>query len=282
MPRTIRSVRPLLERFEALDQVTLELDGHTTVAPLRYHSGRMMAGVFAARASALADKTPHSSLRPATIAPGVAAVVVIGFEFVTDIGPVDEVCIAVPLGPRLPGIPLATAVLRRDLPVWIWHLPVTTPIADVLGRRLWGFPKFVADVDIDPDLRSTALRRNGNNVLSMSGPALTGGTSWATRMRNHLWQNGSDVQVADHDFELDDVAISVRPGAARLDLATSDPVARDLDDVLISRSSIAYARSTGLRALLGMPQNLTPHVVDTLAEARRNPRATAWQAAGRA
>jgi hypothetical protein len=147
---------------------------------LRFHSGTAMLGVFAASSRALCAKAPHPSLRPATIAPAISPVVVIGFEFVTDIGPVNELCIAVPLRDRhlpLPLVPLAAGVLRGRMPTWIWHLPVSTEIANVLGRQMWGFPKIHADIRIDEDglgNRSTRLSENGTPILSLHGPAYGG------------------------------------------------------------------------------------------------------------
>jgi hypothetical protein len=52
------------------------------------------------------------------------------------------------------------------------------------------------------------------------------------------------------------------PHRPRVELLSDHPIARDLDDVLISRRSIAYAHACNLRALLGMPRHLTATLLD--------------------
>jgi hypothetical protein len=254
--------------FDGLEQTHLTFEGHDTVVPLRYHSGTAMLAVFAARSRALSAKAPHPSLRPATIAPGISPVVVIGFEFVTDIGPVNELCVAVALRRRhlpIPFAPLVAGVLEGRLPTWIWHLPVSTEIANVLGRQVWGFPKILAEIEIAEDgdgNRTTRVAEGGAPILSLHGPALHGSHTLRLPMLNHLWQDSAQVQTADHEFRLADVGLNLVPGTARLELLSDHPIARDLDDVLISRRAIAYAHARSLQALLGMPKHLTPALLD--------------------
>jgi hypothetical protein len=257
--------RPL---FDGVEQTHLTFDGHETVVPLRYHSGTAMLGVFPASSGALTAKAPDRSLRPATVAPGISPLVVIGFEFVTDIGAVNELCVAVPLRRRrvaIPIAPLAGGLISGGLPAWIWHLPVSTEIANVLGRQMWGFPKIHAEIPITHDAagnRTTRVTENGQAILALHGPALNGTRTLRLPLLNYLWQDDTHVQTAEHEFRLADVGLDLVPGAARLELLSDHPIARDLDDVLISRRSIAYAHARNLQALLGMPQQLTPGLLD--------------------
>lgn len=262
--------------FDGLQQAHLTFDGHDTVVPLRYHSGTAMLGVFAASSRALSAKAPHPSLRPATIAPAISPVIVIGFEFVTDIGPVNELCIAVPLRDGqlpLPLAPLAAGVLRGRVPTWIWHLPVSTEIANVLGRQMWGFPKIHAEILIAEDRdgnRSTRVTENGTPILSLHGPVLHGSRTLRLPLLNHLWQDNTHVQTAEHEFRLADLGLNLVPGTARIELLSGHPIARDLDDVLISRRAIAYAHARSLQGLLGMPKHLTPALLDRYRTAADN------------
>jgi Acetoacetate decarboxylase (ADC) len=264
-PPTPTTRRPL---FDGVEQIHLTFEGHDTVVPLRYHSGTAMLGVFAARSRALTAKAPDPSLRPLTVAPGISPLVVIGFEFVTDIGAVNELCIAVPLRRSqlaIPLAPLAAGVLRGSVPTWIWHLPVSTEIANALGRQMWGFPKIHAEIQIAEDgdgSRTTRLAENGSPILSLHGPALDGSHTLRLPMLNHLWQDNAHVQTADHEFHLADVGVNLVPGTARLELLSDHPIARDVADVLISRRAIAYAHARSLQALLGMPKHLTPALLD--------------------
>lgn len=258
---------PLLD---GVDQTHVRFDEYDTVVPLRYQSGTAMVGLFPARTRALVAKAPHPSLRPATIAPGISLVAVIGFEFVTDIGPVNELCIAVPLRGGMPPIPLLPTVadtVRGTMPSWIWHLPVSSAIANVHGRQIWGFPKIHATIDVteDGDGNQTAFLGEGDTpILSLHGPVLEGKRTLTLPLVNYLWQDDSHVQTADHEFRLSGVGFDLRPGAARLELLSDHPIARDLDDVLLGRRALAYVHARNLEALLGMPQVLTPALLERL------------------
>lgn len=261
------STTPLLD---GVDQTHVRFDGYDTVVPLRYQSGTAMVGLFPARSYALAAKAPHPSIKPATIAPGVSLVAVIGFEFVTDIGPVNELCIAVPLRGGTPPIPLLSTVadaVRGTMPNWIWHLPVSTAIANVHGRQIWGFPKIHATIDVTADgngNQTAHLAEGDTPILSLHGPVLQGHRTLTLPLVNYLWQDDSHVQTADHEFRLSDVGFDLHPGAARLELHSDHPIARDLDDVLIGRRALAYVHARNLQALLGMPQVLTPALLERL------------------
>jgi hypothetical protein len=129
---------------------------------------------------------------------------------------------------------------------------------------MWGFPKIHAEIQIAEDSngnRTTRLTENGAPILSLHGPALHGSRTLRLPMLNHLWQDNAHVQTADHEFRLADVGLNLIPGTARLELLSDHPIARDLDDVLISRRAIAYAHARSLQALLGMPKHLTPDLL---------------------
>jgi Acetoacetate decarboxylase (ADC) len=256
--------------FDGVEQTQMVIDGHEVVVPLRYQSGTAMAGVFAAHSRALLAKVPDPRIRPAILAPGVSPVLVVGLTFATDIGPVNELCVGVPLRRGRAPIPLASFVsdaMRGEYPTWIWHLPVSTAIATVLGREVWGFPKIHADIPITQDERgshSVRVSELGAPILALYGPPASGTRSMRMRFLNHLWQDGAHLQKADYTFALDRVGVALRPRTGRLDLLSEHPIAQDLRDVLISTRPLAFAYAGGLQALLGAPKELFPSLLDRL------------------
>lgn len=247
--------------FDGIQQSIVQVNGFDCTLPLFYTGGTATMGVFLANLAKLRDKAPSPDFEPAAVLPGIAAVNVISFEFETTIGPVNELCIAVPLksSTRMPyGLSMLEHYSQEQMPVWIWHLPVSTEIADVFGRETWGFPKIHADIPIQQtgDQHSCGLSHQGQPILTLKGkiPA-TGTRHIRMRLKNHLWQNGA-LQTAAHLFDLHDVSFNLLPGALKLETLSNHAIAQDLDDVLISKRSVLALRSARLQAILHEPERL--------------------------
>lgn len=247
--------------FEGLKQTRLLLSGYTCALPVLYTAGTATIGMFPASVAKLRAKAPDARIEPVTLAPGVGLVAMIAFEFETSIGPVNEFCIGVPLRDgALPfGLSMLRGLLRGYMPAWICHLPVSTEIATVLGREGWGFPKILADIPITQDAdgsRHCLLSEQGKPILAMHGKALAGNLGLRITVKNHLWQDGR-MQTADQVFDLRAIGISLSPGGTRLELLSDHPIARDLDDVLLTKSSLSSAFAASLQAVLHEPDRMS-------------------------
>ncbi len=101
----------------------------------------------------------------------------------TDLGPYNEVglCIA------------AVAPGDTEPALYVAHLPVNTVETDRIGRALWGYPKFVADIDIRGDARAfkTTLRDLGGSLIaSLEGGFLPLRSSPPTTMPTYSHHEG--------------------------------------------------------------------------------------------
>jgi hypothetical protein len=161
-------------------------DGRRFRLPLYYHDDEFMASLHTASYDAVAEALPCDLIRPARWIDGRALLSVGVFRYRTTtcsgvdggtelLGPYAEVSIAavVTLGPARRVLPVLSPRLR----VFVLHLPVTTREAREAGA-LWGFPKFVADLDFEeePDARRVVLSEDGEEILDLTvrprGPAL--------------------------------------------------------------------------------------------------------------
>jgi len=106
----------------------------------------------------------------------------------TSVGSYREVATAVavvPKGltpPRFPFLSLFGNMDKIQMGFYIFDLPVTTAAADVAGREIWGFPKFVTPIDFarngerfeiwvtDPDAKETILKFSGVGGVGAPGP----------------------------------------------------------------------------------------------------------------
>ncbi|MFW3170849.1 acetoacetate decarboxylase family protein [Geodermatophilus sp. CPCC 206100] len=153
--------------------------------PLRYPDSACFAAVHPASHDAVAAALPGTALRPVRWVDGRALVSVAAFRYraVTTadtpagrLAPYGEVSVAavVTRGPA----PRLLPVLRRRLSLFVLHLPVTTREARDAGVALWGFPKFVADMDFAEErpVRRVTLAEGGTTVFELAvrgrGPVL--------------------------------------------------------------------------------------------------------------
>lgn len=140
--------------------------------PIRYWRTDCFMGVFAADQDAVRELLPSRRLRPVRLHRGHVAVAVVAYNYLeTSVGPYGEVGIS----------PLCT--LDRDAPPvlgladgyrhgfsgFVAHLPVTSRVAREAGRRIWGYPKFVADMAFEalPERQAVTLSEKGREILRL-------------------------------------------------------------------------------------------------------------------
>ena len=120
---------------------------------------------------------PSKRMTPLRITPWHCLVSITVLQYKeTDIGPYNEVSISIPHTFDEVS-PIFTGILRRVpnvLRIYIHHMPVTTQIALDAGVEFSGFPKFIADIDIqdDGDWVSCDLNENGKKILTFRGRKL--------------------------------------------------------------------------------------------------------------
>jgi hypothetical protein len=111
-------------------------------------------------------------LTPLQAIPGLAACTIVGVDYREgDLGAYHEVgvCFLIrPPGTRFDVITMA----RNRAPAYIHRLPVTTSFSCEAGRRIWGFPKDVMEIEIDDagGTRTVSLREEGRLVLRLTAP----------------------------------------------------------------------------------------------------------------
>lgn len=138
--------------FEGVRQIDIEIGGQSSKTPTFYYDGRGISAVLPARYSALRKLMSDPRCIPARLAPGLGVVAITCFEYRdTDIGPYNEVSVAIPLNEpyfrmNLPMRALLTARHMRQQHAFIRHLLVTSDVALRGGVDFYNFPKFVAEI----------------------------------------------------------------------------------------------------------------------------------------
>lgn len=150
----------------------VELGVAEIALPIRYWRTDCFMALFTADLGAVVDLLPSSRLHPVRVTRTKAVVAVGVFNYLeTSVGPYGEIAVS-PLctldREAPPVLPLATGYLR-GLSAFVAHLPVTTRIAREAGRQVWGYPKFVADMDFDlrPEAQRVEMFEDGQEILSL-------------------------------------------------------------------------------------------------------------------
>jgi hypothetical protein len=227
--------------FEKVEQREVEITGGTCGVPILYRDVFAVAGIFVAPTLPLKNLLPTNKLAPAEILPGKGLLAFIAFDYRdTSIGPYRELGIAIPARyePRFnpPLFPALRMAASLSFEAYVWQLPVTSEIALHAGIDIWGYPKFLADIDFTDDAKmvSCTLSENGQRILTLEVNLS------APKTKTYFDLNTYTVK----DRELFFTSIkglsgsmgrSFRPGAASLTLG-EHPLSRKIREVAPGKS----------------------------------------------
>lgn len=160
--------------LEDVRQREVSITGGTCSVPILYRDVYAITGVFVAPTLALKEVLPTSRLVPAEIMPGKGLLGIMAFDYRdTSIGPYRELAIAVPARyhPRInpPVIPALRMAASISFEVFVWQLPVTTEVALHAGIDIWGYPKFLAEIEFEEGEKTVrcSLSEKGEHILTL-------------------------------------------------------------------------------------------------------------------
>ncbi len=143
--------------------------------PILYQRDDCFLGVFDAARGPIEAVLPTRDLHPVSIGKkGRVAVIFMATNYLeSSIGPYGELAIAIPCTHRRAAPPLVPLLLEDRLEGWapfVLHLPVTLGRSRDAGREIWGYPKFLADMDFRkrPAYQSVRLSEGGRHLLTLT------------------------------------------------------------------------------------------------------------------
>ena len=187
--------------FKGVDQEEIDLHGKKGKLPVFYYDNTSFTAFFTASTGKVRAFLPHPEMRPIELFPGRCLIAFMAFEYrKSDLGPYNEFCVGVGITFRKGQIPLATIIsqlLRRSLSAYIWHLPVTTEMARIGGVDLYGYPKFIADIDFhrEPGRIRCDLSEQGKKILSLSGKTLSTGAGKRLEYTTYSLMGGAPLRT---------------------------------------------------------------------------------------
>lgn len=148
--------------------------------PILYYDTSNVIAFFRVPVPAAAELLDGTGLKPAYTLFGKTVVGLSFYEYRdTSVGSYNEVGLAIPAMPvahrrgPLTFLDLYRSVETRKTGFYIVDLPVTTAIANAAGRELWGYPKFVTNIDFLYAGRDIAMRvadpESETDILRLEG-----------------------------------------------------------------------------------------------------------------
>ena len=143
----------------------IEVSGVRIKFPVRYYDGMTMGANFPTPVDKVQAVLPSHKLKPVQIAPGITTVYLGAMEYhhVEGLAPYNEFGIMVPClyeagddTPELPGS-------------FVYHLPVTTEEARWGGVEIYGYPKFIAEINFEDvgEMRRCRVRTEGKDIITL-------------------------------------------------------------------------------------------------------------------
>lgn len=142
--------------------------------PIMYYRDDSFLGMFSAAYEPLRALLPSRDLYPVMLPGERAIVMVVAFNYLeTSIGPYGEIGITIPCTYGRQAPPLLPLALEDRFPGWgifVLHLPVTSRVARDGGRVIYGYTKFVADMDFQkrPAYQRVRLAEGGSHILTLT------------------------------------------------------------------------------------------------------------------
>lgn len=161
--------------FNGIQQHEVVISGGVSCSlPFLYYNAYSFSAVFSVRTSMLKALLPSPHLVPLEILPGIGSMVFVAADYhSTSIGPYKELLITIPVRYRpsfnAPLLPLLKMTANLSFEIYVWQLPVTSPLGFQAGIDIWGFPKRLSELDFSETSKtlSCTLLEEGEEVLTL-------------------------------------------------------------------------------------------------------------------
>jgi len=211
---------------------------------------------------------PHPSMKPVKMPGGRSVVLFSCYEYanVMNIGPYNEIAMTIPImvGADLapPLLPLIIDFKKKGY--YVFSMPVTSLENQIRGRKIWGLPKIVEEIDISTDGKkctTTAKDETGEVYFQLSVPQT--GSAKHFDETGHLYSMLDGGLLKSRTCFKGDFAVKTNPsllwrkglksGAPALELGTSART-DDLRALKIEETAFQFRYSASLNSCFDLPR----------------------------
>jgi hypothetical protein len=154
-------------------QQSFTIQGRQVAVPVQVRDATAAVAYYLASAKEAHALIAHTGLRVAQVLPGktLCSIGTIDYRD-NDLGPYYEIAVAFfvrePGERAVPVIGTALGLIRGTLATYIHQLPVNGEFTCEAGQQIWGFPKFVAEIEVTQagGQQTSVLRSEARHVLT--------------------------------------------------------------------------------------------------------------------
>jgi len=247
--------------FEDLVCWNVERNGTTSPLPFRYFDTLAFGAAYTAATAKVRGLLPHPDLIPIELRPGrCLATFTFSQHGKNDHEPYNVANIAFLVSYRRRSLPFVTAaaILRSGVvPSYSWQLPVTSEFARAGGIELYGYPKFLADIQISKDAERVvgSVSVAGVELLRLGGPVLP--NQGARQFRYVMYSvQGHSLISANWLYNVLEYAASRSKAGVDLTIGQGHPICETLRGIELARHPITYEYIPRSEAILFPPRNM--------------------------
>lgn len=242
--------------FSGVPQETIEGEGLSGKLPCFYYDNMALSVVYTAPLERLRALLPDSRYQPLRLTGRRGLLAITAFNYrETDIGPYNELSIAVPLEkPGLGGFP-PIGLLRQNwqqtFHAFVVELPVTTEIARRGGVDFYNFPKFLADISFTDHGNRVFCRlgENGREILALTVPKLSTRKRPITRVYSYPVRNG-EILRAEVRMNPIEVGMAYRPRDVELSIGSGHRICERLAGLELGSRPLQVQYLASMQAIL--------------------------------
>jgi hypothetical protein len=220
---------------------TYTIQGREVVLPLEVRDATAAVAYYWGSARAAQRLIDHTGLRIAQVLPGrtLCSIGAIVYRD-NDLGPYNEIAVTFFVRGRnersLPIAGTAIGLARGTLGSYIHQLPVNGEFTCEAGQQIWGFPKFVTEINVsEANGKQTAvLRSDGRHVLTHRVRAGGGRAFQGRRQVSYAYRNGTLYRTPS---TMSGEGVGARLGGATLELG-DHPLADELRSLGLSKGAL--------------------------------------------
>ena len=245
-----------LGSLESGDDGAFTVDGQRVPIPVEVRSARMASATFFVPATAAQDVIADTGLTVQRRRSDKAMVALALIKYIDcDLGDYDELALSFvvenPPGAEPPG--------KGGVATYIHRLPVSQEFTCEAGRGIWGFPKWVADLRVDPgDGQSTGVLRNDDGTEVVSVRLRRGWIPIPSRPLTMVcYSNGPEGRILRTEWTTHNTGTRIRfgSGGADVTVGSGHPLADELRALGFPRSPFLTMFAADMRATFGKPES---------------------------
>jgi hypothetical protein len=213
--------------------------------PVEVRQASAATAMFVVRADAVRRVIDGTGLEPATLPGGRALAIVVAVQYDdNDLGRYDEVGLCFPVRSPATGQPKGA---------YIHRLPVNGEYTCEVGREVWGFPKWVADIQLSFDTRGARCELRDEGELIVRFDVARRPIPVPARSSRLDAYSALDGVLRRTPFSSRAAGVRVGPGGARVEVGSRHPMAGELRELGLPRRALMSSIIGDLRASFDAP-----------------------------